>query len=584
MAGETAGGIAARLPAARPALRGRVVAFARSEFAPFGLVVVVALVLRLVDLTAKPFHHDESEHAWFAWRLVTGLGYHYDPIFHGPVQFYLMSLSYLILGVGNFSARLAPALAGTVITGLPYLLRRRLGHPAALAAAVLLCISPSYLYFSRFAREDIYTACLTLGLIVTAFAFLARPRRWHPSLLLGLLAVSFATKETTYITVAIWVAFFGTALAWQLRRARSDGRPAPLLVTLRSVGRDAWIWGVATFVAVYTLLFTTFFTNPQGLEDGLYKSIHYWLSQQPVNRGGHPGYYYLIVLPAYEWPILLLGLVGAVAVARRPTLLGLFLIWDLVASFALYSAAGERMPWLVLHPLLPLVLLAGVGVDFLWQRRRAVAARVALAAGLAAAAWSVWQASVLAYGHPANPKEMLVFTQTATDVPPVVNRIASLARSTTRPKIEVDQWGGTGWPWGWYLRDVPTAYPDMSAADYKPTGDVLVVADPDQKKLAPLLKGYRAHRFRLRVWWVVDYGGGSAGDWLNWFVERRTWGSRGQLYEWIYVRKGIVASGADRRAERAARPRSGTPITMNGRKLSAWRTSAKDSARELSMP
>lgn len=565
----------------------RVAAFLRSEAAPFVLVGAAALALRLVDVASKPFHHDESEHAWFSWLLVTGQGYHYDPIYHGPVQYYLTGLSYLILGVGDFSARLAPALLGTGVTVLPYLLRRRIGYPAALAASVLFCISPTFLYFSRFAREDIYAACVTLAMVVVAFAFLARPRRWHPSLLLGLLAVSFATKETTYITVAICAPFFALVAVWEWRR-RQTGR-TPVLTAIRSVGRDAWIWGGTSFLAVYTLLFTTFFTNPHGLQDGLIESIRYWLSQHPVNRGGHPPFYYLVVLPAYEWPVLVLGVIGAVAVLRRPTVVGLFLLWDFLVSLALYSAAGERMPWLTVHPLLPLILLAGLGVQSLWQRRRAVTGRVALALALGGAAWSTQAAVALSFGHPADPKEMLVFTQTSADVPGVRERIfeldrASLARRDRHVKIEVDGWGGTGWPWGWYLRDVPTAYPDMSEASFRPTGEVLLVADPSRERLLPFLGDYRGERFRLRVWWVVDHGAGSAGDWLRWLTGRNTWGPLGTLDEWIYVRKELAGSLTGRPSVKAALPSQGTPMRMNGRELSAWRTSANDSARESSTP
>ena len=83
------------------------------------------------------------------------------------------------------------------------MLRRQVGSVAVLGASALFCISPGYLYFSRFAREDIYAACLTLALIVAIFRFLDRPRPWHPSVILGLLAVSFAIKESTYITVAV---------------------------------------------------------------------------------------------------------------------------------------------------------------------------------------------------------------------------------------------------------------------------------------------------------------------------------------------------------------------------------------------
>jgi uncharacterized protein (TIGR03663 family) len=536
-----------------PALRARArwtqvrVAFGRYELA-FAAVVGIALAARVVELTAKPFHHDESEHAWFTWLLVSGHGYHYDPVYHGPVQFYVMSLLYLLIGAGDLAARLAPALVGAALTGVPYLLRRQIGSVAALAAAVLFCISPSYVYFSRFVREDIYAACVTLALIAAIFRFLDRPRAWHPSLILGLLAVSFAVKETTYITLAVFATFFVFALLWQARRAGSLHR-APLAVTTGSVGRDAWIWGAATFVAVYALLFTTFLTNPHGLQDGLIEGIRYWLSQQPVNRGGQPPFYYLVILPAYEWPALLLAAVGVFAVVRRPTLLGLFLVWDFAVSLGVYSAAGERMPWLTLHPLLPLILLAGIGTQTLWTNRRALPARVGLAFGLVAAGWSIWTAAALSYGHPADPREMLVFTQTSVDVPPVRDRIFALdrylvAHRERHLRLEVDGWSGSAWPWGWYLRDLPVAYPDMSKPDFKPTGEALVVTDVNRARLLPFLRGYRGYRFRLRVWWVVDYGGGSLRDWGRWFFHRRQWGPLGSTKQWLYVRNGLSSVSA----------------------------------------
>ena len=79
------------LPATRrdAAGRARVAAWAATrDLAPFAGFALLALLLRLLLIDARPLHHDESEHAWFAWRFVNGEGYRYDPVFHGPVQFY----------------------------------------------------------------------------------------------------------------------------------------------------------------------------------------------------------------------------------------------------------------------------------------------------------------------------------------------------------------------------------------------------------------------------------------------------------------------------------------------------------------
>jgi uncharacterized protein (TIGR03663 family) len=524
------------------------VAVSGAEAAPFAAVTAAALVLRLVDLAGRPLHHDESEHAWFSWQIVTGHGYHYDPIFHGPVQFYLMTVMYVLFGVSDWVVRLAPALAGTLITALPFFLRRQLGTPAALLAAVVLCVSPSYLYFSRFAREDIYAACVTMALLVVVFRFLSGPSYWHPSLMLGLLAISFATKETTYITIFVAGTFFIPVVLWQMAYARGAGRSVldgTILRTIRSVGKAAWLWGVAIFLILYTLLFSTFFTNPRGLREGLVGSIHYWLSQQPVNRGGEPWFYYLVLIPGYEWPVILLGLLGVATVFRKPTLLGAFLVWMFALSFAVYSWASERMPWLILPPLLPLVLLAGVGGQTLWRNRRRLIAKAGIAVALLGAAYSLESAVFVAYVRPADPREMLVQVQTATDVPKIRDEIMALEKQekakTGQPlSVEVDSWGGTGWPWSWYLRDVPVGYPDMSLVSFNPSAQVVLVADPNHATMAPKLGDYVGRRFTLRVWWVPDWAGASAGDWARWFLWRKPWSPTATMDEWIYIRKDVA--------------------------------------------
>jgi hypothetical protein len=268
-----------------------------------------------------------------------------------------------------------------------------------------------------------------------------------------------------------------------------------------------------------------------------------------VHRGGNPWFYYLVLLPGYEWPVLLLAAVGIVAVVRRPTLLGAFLIWFFAASVIVYSWASERVPWLILHPLLPAALLAGLGVQALWRSRRRLLAKLGIAVALAGAAYAVEAAIAVSYVRPADPRELLVFVQTSTDVPPVRDEILALERRALRrvghaPSIEIDGWTGVGWPWGWYLRDIPVAYPDMSRPGYVPSGDVIVVADPNRRLVAAQLRGYVGQRFRLRVWWVPDWGGAGLTDWARWLVFRRTWSAQASLDEWLYVRRELLRARA----------------------------------------
>ena len=83
--------------------------------------------------------------------------------------------------------------------------------------------------------------------------------------------------------------------------------------------------------------------------------------------------------------------------------------------------------------------------------------------------------------------------QTSDDVPGIRDelvRIEALARVAARPAeplgLQVDSWGGTGWPWSWYLRDLPAGYYDMSRPAVDP-GPVVLVADPNHAAMAPKL-------------------------------------------------------------------------------------------------
>ena len=165
---------------------------------------------------------------------------------------------------------------GTSMVAMPYFLRSQLGRVAAFTAAVLLAIGPSYLYFSRFAREDIYFAAISFALLVVVFRFLDGPRRWHPAAIGALIALGFATKETMYITGFVAFTFFAL-LFWRERGGGGD-----TWARVKSVGWEAWVWALAAFAVVFTLLFTVFLTNPAGLWDGLYESIAYWLGQHDV--------------------------------------------------------------------------------------------------------------------------------------------------------------------------------------------------------------------------------------------------------------------------------------------------------------
>ena len=63
-----------------------------------------------------------------------------------------------------------------------------------------------------------------------------------------------------------------------------------------------WLSQAALFYGVFVFFYTTMFTNANGFFSGIIGSLGYWLSQQEVNRGSQPIYYYaLLQVPIYEY-------------------------------------------------------------------------------------------------------------------------------------------------------------------------------------------------------------------------------------------------------------------------------------------
>src|ERR1051326_1028333 len=113
--------------------------------------------------------------------------YAYNPLLHGPFQFHAIALVYAIShllgapdnGINTFTVRIPAATLGTLIVALPYFLRDYIGKWGAWLACLMLAVSPSLVYFSRFAREDIYFAAFTLVMVVGVARYVRdRKMRW----------------------------------------------------------------------------------------------------------------------------------------------------------------------------------------------------------------------------------------------------------------------------------------------------------------------------------------------------------------------------------------------------------------------
>ncbi len=437
------------------------------------------------------------------------------------------------------------------------------------------------------------------------------------------------------------------------------------------------LWtAVSILVGIYVVLYTTFFAYPRGAIDGLYAGLAYWLgSQQAYARGDQPWYYYIMMLPLYE-PLGVVSGIGAAmylftrrpppvdhsapetAIARgnertcvhdgaaaadgeRPdhherhtpvtmqvppgstiaakisptqTLFPLLLVFWYFSATVIFSWAGEKMPWLLVHMSLPgnlvaawalahliqhldwrtlsgqrqawlvppaiLLLFVALGVA-LWRLGGAgadqagqinllqglvplvlaggiiyalltigqqVRVRVTLTlAGLTVACLlgaymirSSWRA---VYRHPDTPIELLVYTQTAPDVPRYVQDVRRIAVNLTRNRRTADDVtgglsmpiildsgnsetgeGSLAWPIQWYLRDFQQLkWLPGDQFQNNPSLQAFEVDFADGSRgLAPVVMLHKSHvtaevRQALREGYAQPYGEGGVFNW--WFPE-----------------------------------------------------------------
>lgn len=158
-----------------------------------------------------------------------------------------------------------------------------------------------------------------------------------------------------------------------------------------------WVVAFGIAFAIYAVFFTAILSSPTqpnstGLVTGVLGSLLYWLGQHGVQRGNQPPHYYVWELSVYEPLLLLGGIAGLVLVLHSlivagrararselssiaeaeltpaaPLLAPALLAWWSFGALALYSWAGEKMPWLTIHMVLPLTLLSAWAVQQMWS-------------------------------------------------------------------------------------------------------------------------------------------------------------------------------------------------------------------------
>jgi len=503
---------------------GRGLELARWEMLLYAAIVVAVAATRFVDLDLRAYHHDESIHAKTSWDIMNGVAYRYNPVYHGPFQYFATAAVFKVFSAGDFAGRITPAIFGTAtIFAVPWLYRNHLGRHGTWIAMVALTLSTGFMYFSRFARNDIYVAFWTVLLFGALLRYIDRPQRRWVILAAATLGFSFVTKENSYIIGFIFASFAALLALWtffgQRGRDSADETARQFRTAFQALGRDVdgLAYALLLFLGVIFIFMTSFFTYLPGFREGIIKSFTVWADINESQRVNQPWFFYFIFTGVYEAFAALLGLAGIVQAIRRPKLLPVLFVYWTVLSFFIYSIAGEKAAWLSLHPALPLTLLASWYVGERFEQIRSVVGRVAVALiTIVLLGWTAGNSLRVTFVYRDVPNDFVIYTQTSRDVLETLEIIEEAGRRTGEESgIPIFLHAETHWPYAWYLRDYTAVYyaPNMTEL---PTQKIVLAGDASARELGYLFVDYVGIEMKLREWFpeqvYKDWDWGSLGS------------------------------------------------------------------------
>ena len=472
----------------------------------FIIIFFTGLLVRIIFPELKLLHHDEAIHAWFTYELITKGTYLYDPMYHGPLLYYLTGAAFLLFKDSDLIVRLLPAVFGAAIIPLFWILYREgwLAKNHALFGAIFFAISPSMVYFSRFLRHDIFQLFFTVLLLVSLLLYFDKGK-WQYAIIAAISAAcGLCLKEDMPFTLLILGSFFAFMLA--------GGR-----IALPASWKRDFIAGLLVMTGIGLLCYTTFFTHPEMFLQAPFKAIEHWTGVNAQCRLCGGPYWYLLILGLYEVPIALLALLavwqyglreqgfssisagirGYVSGMRegkgiirqycgipdRSRFMVLLALYWSILSMIFYALVGEKVPWLIIHQLFPLILLASYQIS---------GKKVYLA--VIACIYLFLMMAHVCY-TPADINEPIVQVQNSEEMRDVME----LIDNSNSVVVATESY----WPLPWYYRG--SRWDKISFYGHKVEPSTFESQDPDMvithdTESYASLSGYEKRQYKLSYW------------------------------------------------------------------------------------
>lgn len=456
------------------------------------MIVGLGALLRFLFLDIKPPHFDEGINGWFVDQMVKNGFYRYDPTnYHGPLHFYILLISQTLFGRNLWAIRLPVVLASIFCVHLTLKFEPFVGRNVSRIAALAMAVSPGFVFYGRYSIHEVWLLLFSMLFILGLLGLWQRGTvnyLWCAGM--GL-AGMILTKETYIIHVGCAVA--AVLVTWISHKITRVPEAAPVRQTWTYV--DAAIVagiGVALIIFFYS---GTFFNWP-GVT-GLFKTFDAWF-KTGSNGNGHEKewYYWLMLLPRYEQPILL-GLAVCLLCQFIKNLSLRYLAIYGVGTFIAYSIVNYKTPWCIISFVWPFLFMFGaimLLIPMAYRRTGYLMAAILIAASLGLSVR-------LNYLRCTTDTEPYVYVQTYNDVWKLTKPLLRMAKANPTYYQLVGHLIRTStYPLPWMLGDfTKVGYYEQNNLPEKIDADFLVVQEDKIEEVEAKLQGtYFTEPFTIR--------------------------------------------------------------------------------------
>ncbi|MEM5801228.1 MAG: TIGR03663 family protein [Candidatus Aenigmatarchaeota archaeon] len=420
----------------------------------FILILIIGSFLRLYKLDNRPAHFDEGGgHAIGARALLERGEYIYNPDFHGPFLYHTTALAFYLFGMSDITLRITQALFGIATIAILWLLKDHIKIETLIIFSLLIALSPSLVYYSRFAVHDSYFVFFTTAVLVFLYLYSKTKEDKYFYLFSASFAFLFTVKENAYIFLASIGFYFFVEFILNLLKTKGN-----FLKRIKKNRYVNWIldnkkqimFSFIIFLSIFAILYTSFFRYPKNFIIAIKEPFIHWFKKSTTEKGFfQPHSFYLRILEEYDIVIFIFGLLGIFTVIFSYNEYTRFTAIFAFVNLAAYLLMPYKEPNNVVHIVLPLAFSAAVFSEYIRNDLRKYVLVTVILLSIYSV-YATWQTSFVRYS---DEKNYLVYVQTVDDIKPMLKMIKEITDQKGKNISIVVNIPETEYPLSWYFRD-----------------------------------------------------------------------------------------------------------------------------------